>query len=92
MEENKGDPSQVIGTVRDVLLEHMQEGLDHYRVQSAVLIGKWSGRLMSEEQVASGDDVPHGLRLTMRSGAEYDLILRFAEEGEPKDDPPPEIA
>ena len=69
------DPGQVLDVLRDVLLEHMQEGLPHYQVQSAVYIGK-EGGLLSEGDIGTGKDMPAGLRLTMRNGAEYDLILK----------------
>jgi len=74
------DPGQVIDVLRDVLLDHMQgdaegKGLPHYRVQSAVYIGK-EGGLLSEGDIGTGKDMPAGLRLTMRNGAEYDLILK----------------
>ena len=71
-----GDPGQVLDVLRDVLLKHMQEGLPDYQVQSAVFIGKKSQRLISENDIIDTKDIPGGLRLTMRSGAEYDLILK----------------
>jgi hypothetical protein len=72
-----GDPSQVLDVLRDVLVEHMDDNdsLPHYQIQSAVFIGG-TGRLIGEEQVLAGNDAPAGLRLTMRSGHEYDLTLR----------------
>jgi hypothetical protein len=81
---SKGDPSQVLNVLRDVLVEHMDrpDSLDDYRIQSAVYIGRHSGRLMSEKDIISAHDVPNGLRLTMRSGEEYDLTLDFAREEE----------
>jgi hypothetical protein len=83
-----GDPSQVLDVLRDVLLRHMDdpEALPVYRVQSAVLIGRRSGRLMSEDDVTSGHDIPNGLRLTMRSGDEYDLTLDWPKEEEAEDE------
>jgi hypothetical protein len=71
------DPSQVLYVLRDVLLKHMDspDALPRYRVQSAVFIGRDSGRLMSHDDVVAGHDTPGGLRLTMRSGEEFDLTL-----------------
>jgi hypothetical protein len=82
------DPAQVLDVLRDVLVKHMDapDALPDYQVQSAVFIGKHSGRLMSEDDVISGKDVPGGLRLTMRSGAEYDLTLTAAETNDADDD------
>ena len=74
-----GDPAQVVDVIRDVLLENMQEGIDDFVVESAVYIGKNSGRLISGDAVIAGKDTVGGLRLTMKSGAEYDLKLQFAE-------------
>ncbi len=73
---NSGDPGQVLDVLRDVLVEHMdrEDSLPQYRIQSAVRIGN-SGRLMSNEDVSSGRDTLAGLRITMRSGDEYDLKL-----------------
>jgi hypothetical protein len=73
------DPSQVLDVLRDVLVTHMDDpkALAHYRIQSTVYIGQ-TGRLMSEDDIISAYDVPIGLRLTMRSGAEYDLTLECA--------------
>ena len=76
------DPSQVLDVLRDVLLKHMQEGLPHYQVQSAVYIGKNSQRLISENDIIDAKDIPGGLRLTMRNGAEYDLFLKLSVEQE----------
>ena len=77
-----GDPTQVIGVLRDVLLAHMDnaETLPEYQVQSAVYIGRQSGRLISESDITSCHDVPGGLRLTMRSGHEYELTLNYCQE------------
>jgi hypothetical protein len=77
---DKGDPGQLLDILRDVLLEHMNhpEAIPDYQVQSAVYIGR-SGRLVSDEHIANAWDIPCGLRLTMRSGHEYDLKLDFAE-------------
>lgn len=74
------DPGQVLDVLRDILLEHMQgyeqgKGLPHYQIQSAVYIGKES-ELLSETDIGAGKGIPVGLRLTMRNGAEYDLILK----------------
>jgi hypothetical protein len=77
---NVGDPAQVLDVLRDVLLEHMDlpDSLPDYRVQSAVYIGEKSGRLISDKNIIEGNDAPGGLRLTMRSGCEYDLTLKFS--------------
>jgi hypothetical protein len=48
-------------------------------VESAVYIGKLSGRLLSERDLIDGGDVIGGLRLTMKSGAEYDLKLKSSK-------------
>jgi hypothetical protein len=82
-----GDPGQVLDVLRDVLVEHMNQpdALPHFQIQSAVYIGH-SGRLMSEDNIINGNDVAAGLRLTMRSGDEYDLLLRFASQEEEADD------
>lgn len=75
-----GDPAQVLDVLRQVLLEHMDnpEALPNYRVQSAVMIGKDSGRIITEEQIIDGRDVEGGLLLTMRDGSEYRLTFDFA--------------
>ena len=75
-EREKGDPGQVLDVLRNVLTQHLDsdDELPEYRVQSAVFIGH-SGRLMSNNAVIDGHDVIAGLRLTMRSGDEYDLTL-----------------
>jgi hypothetical protein len=84
---NSGDPGQVLDVLRDVLIKHMDQpdSLNHYRIQSAVYIGH-SGRLISDDNIIAGNDSPAGLRLTMRSGAEYDLLLRFASQEEETDE------
>jgi hypothetical protein len=74
-----GDPSQVLDVMRDVLWEHMKQGLDDFVVESAVYIGKLSGRLLSERDLIDGGDFIGGLRLTMKSGAEYDLKLKSSK-------------
>jgi hypothetical protein len=68
-----------LDVMRDVLLEHMKQGLDDFVVESAVYIGKLSGRLLSERDLIDGGDVIGGLRLTMKSGAEYDLKLKSSK-------------
>ncbi|CAN5888480.1 MAG: hypothetical protein H0W11_01745 [Gemmatimonadetes bacterium] len=70
------DPSQVL----DVLLEHMrdEEGPAAYQVQSAVYIGKHSGRLISDDDILAARDVPGGLLLTMGDGSELRLTLEPA--------------
>lgn len=75
-----GDPAQVLDIIRDVLLEHMgpQDSLPDFRVQSVVYIGERSGRLISDDNIMAGNDVPGGLRVTMRSGCEYDLTLNMS--------------
>jgi hypothetical protein len=87
-EEHPGNPDDVLDVLRDVLLKHMDRDdfLDEYRIQSAVYIGRNSGRLMSEDNIISGHDVPGGLRLTMRSGHEYDLTLDFSHSQEEEED------
>ena len=72
-----GDAAQVLEVLRDVLIDGMDlyDSLPDFRVQSAVYIGKRSGRLISDENIIACDDAPHGLRLTMRSGCEYVLTL-----------------
>jgi hypothetical protein len=82
----RGDPSQVLDALRGVLMAHMNKGLPHYQVQSAVYIGQRSGRLMSDDDVIHGHDAIGGLRLTMQSGHEYDLTLTLAETGGGSDD------
>jgi hypothetical protein len=84
---NKGDPGQVLDVLKDVLALHMDhpEALDCFRVQSAVFIGH-SGRLISDDHIINGNDSPAGLRLTMRSGEEYDLMLASACQGETEDE------
>jgi hypothetical protein len=82
------DASQVMDVLRDVLVQHMDhpQALDVYRVQSAVYIGRTSGRLISEQDIISGHDVPGGIRLTMRSGDEFDLTLCAADTGSDESD------
>jgi hypothetical protein len=81
-----GDPAQVLDVLRSVLIEHMDhpKALDVFRVQSAVYIGH-SGRLISDSDIIAGKDTSAGLRLTMRSGDEYDLFLRCASQEEDDD-------
>ena len=74
------NPAQVLDVLRGVLLEHM-DGDDlgpWYRVQSAVIMGRDSGRIITEDQIIEGSDVPGGLLLTMRDGSEYRLALTSA--------------
>ena len=82
--DSHGDPAQVLDVLRDVLVKHMDSGkaLPQYRVQSAVFIGKHSGRLISDDHIISGNDAPGGLRLTMRSGHEFDLTLNLSQTEE----------
>ena len=59
-------PSDVPGMIdilREVLLKHMDESyaLPDYRIQSVVLIGARSGRLMTSDDVITGCDVPGAL-------------------------------
>jgi hypothetical protein len=70
------DPEQVLDVLRDVLVEHMDDpvSLPDFRVQSVVFVGR-SGRLLSADDIISARDRLRGLRLTMRSGDEYDLTL-----------------
>lgn len=72
------DASQVLDVLRDVLVEHMDDddALPHYRVEAAVMIGKRSGRPITEDNVIDGSDAPDGILLTMRNGAQYRLTLR----------------
>jgi len=78
-----GDPAQVLDVLRDVLTQHMKAGVPEFQIRRAIFIGRNSGRLIGEDQILSGSDVPCGLRLTMESGDEYDLILTpFAENVE----------
>jgi hypothetical protein len=72
--------------MRDVLLEHMTQGLYEYRIQSAVFIGHSSGRLISQNDIMDGHDSPGGLRITMQSGHEYDLTMTFAEQADEEED------
>ena len=83
----RGDPAQVLDVLRDVLVEHMDDpnALSDYRIQSAVWIGR-SGQLISDDDITSCRDIQRGLRLTMRSGHEYDLALDFAQEGTTEED------
>jgi len=80
---SEDDIGQVLGVLRDVLVKHMDQAasVPEYRIQSAVFIGR-SGRLMSEKDSIATLDVPQGLRLTMRSGHEYDLLLNVARQDE----------
>ena len=82
MTTNRGDPGQVLDVLRDVLLQHIDnpDALPEYQVQSAVYIGAHSGRLMGDKDIIACRDSPGGLRLTMRSGHEYDLILKHSIE------------
>ena len=75
-----GDASQVLDILRDVLLDHMDppDSLPDFCVQSAVFIGERSGRLISDDNIIEGADFPGGLRMTMRSGCEYDLTLKLS--------------
>ena len=71
-----GDASQVLDVLRDVLLAHMnaQDSLPAYRVRRAIFVGQ-SGRLLGNSQLIDGSDTIAGLRLTMESGDEFDLML-----------------
>ena len=71
------DAAQVINVLRDVLLEHMNKGLEQYQVQSAVYIDRRSGRVIGTEEIIDGAD-PYGLLLTMRDGSEYRLTFENA--------------
>jgi hypothetical protein len=84
---SNGHAGQVLDVLRDVLIEHMDdpEALDHYRVQSAVFIGH-SGRLISDNDILRGADIPAGLRLTMRTGDEFDLMFGSACQAEEEDE------
>lgn len=87
-----GSPEQVIEVLRDVLLEHMDSpnALPHFRVQSAVMLGRSSGRPTSGPEMFTSEDgatiitgeQTGGLRLTMRNGSEYDLWLDFPKPPE----------
>ncbi len=68
------DAAQVIDVLRDVLLEHMNEGLPNYQVQSAVYTSQYTGRVIGEEEIIDGDS-PNGLLITMRDGSEYRLTF-----------------
>lgn len=85
-EESLMDPGQVLNVMRDVLLEHMQEGLPQYQVQSAVFIVRGSGQIIGTEEVINGNASPSGLRLTMRSGDEYALSLDYCWETEQEEE------
>ena len=71
------DAGQVIDVLRNVLLEHMNEGLPHYQVQSAVYIDRYTGRVIGDQEIIAGAD-PYGLLLTMRDGSEYKLTFENA--------------
>lgn len=70
------DAAQVLDIMRDALLHGMDDpqAVDEFRIQRAMFVGK-SGRLIGDNQITGGNDVAAGLRLTMRSGDEYDLSL-----------------
>jgi hypothetical protein len=68
------DP-KVYEALRDALLQHAAEGPAQYQVQNATFIGRQSGRLTSKDALVADNDEPGGLRLTMRSGHEYNLNL-----------------
>jgi hypothetical protein len=73
-----GVPSQVMDVLRDVLVELMDapDSHPHDRIMRAMYIGRNSGQILSGEDILAGRDTPSGLRLLMRSGAEYDLLLK----------------
>lgn len=83
------DAAQVLDVLREILIQHMDrpDSLSDFRVQSAVFIGAHSARLISDEQIIDGSDIPGGLRLTMRSGVEYDLMLAPCEIGDNEEYP-----
>lgn len=74
------DPAQVLQVLRDVLIEHMDspDTLPSYRVSRVLQLGKTTGRIMSDEDIASGADIPGRLLLTMRDGSELRLTLEDA--------------
>ena len=78
------DPAQVLDVLRDVLLEHMNdpEALPEYQVKQAVLVGGRTGRLITEEDVSRGHDVPAALLLIMGDGSEFHLRLENAVRDE----------
>jgi hypothetical protein len=76
-----GTASQVIGVLRDVLLEHMNdpEALAEYRVQRAMYFDEY-GNLFGD----SLDGVAVGLMLTMLDGSELRLTLTDGFERLPR--------
>jgi hypothetical protein len=71
------EPADVLDMMRDVLTEFMDDpqGFPEFRVESARFIGRHSGRIISDEDVRGGRDLPGGMHLVMRDGAEYLLFL-----------------
>lgn len=71
------DASNVLDSIRDVLLEHMSDPnewqLDWCRIERIVHVGK-SGRLLALDQLCDGDP-PVALLVMMGNGAEYRLTL-----------------
>jgi hypothetical protein len=78
---------QVLDVLRDELMKQPTppDALPEYQVESAVFIGR-TGQLISTEQIIAGKDTPAGLRLTMKSGEEYDVMLRTVCDDEEDED------
>jgi hypothetical protein len=70
------DPKEILGALREVLLENMNEA-DGFQpwcsVQRALYLGQ-SGRILAEEEFCD-DDTPIGLLLTMGDGSEIRLTV-----------------
>ncbi len=70
------NPKEILGALREVLLEHMNEA-DGFQpwcsVQRALYLGK-SGRILAEEEFCD-NDTPIGLVLTMDDGSEIRLTV-----------------
>lgn len=70
---------QVLQRIRYILHEYMDSSSSEliYQIQRTAWIGRHSGQLIGREPIVA--DVPGGIRITMRSGDEYDLTLTPVE-------------
>jgi hypothetical protein len=83
-----GNTSQILHVLRHVLAKNMDSStfVAELRVQSVSYIGRNSGQPVSDSDINNGRDTVGGLRLTMRSGDEYDLTLSEVVEDNQKHD------
>ena len=77
-------PSQVLRVMRDVLNEHMNDPkkyVPQYRPQTIVALGRYSGRIITKDDILDGRDEEGALLITMHDGNEYKLTLEVAVPG-----------